>query len=110
MTLCDTGPLVSLFGRHDVHRIRCRKIMPTLSTPFVTTWACIAEAMHLLGKYGGHTSQDKLWAFIESGKLTIHEHTQIERQRMRFLMRQYSDTPMDLADASLVASAETLGQ
>ncbi len=27
---------------------------------------------------------------------------------MRTLMQQYSDTPMDLADASLVAAAETL--
>jgi len=29
---------------------------------------------------------------------------------MRALMRDYADTPMDLADASLVAAAETLRQ
>jgi predicted nucleic acid-binding protein len=29
---------------------------------------------------------------------------------MRVLMEKYSDTPMDLADASLVAAAETLDE
>lgn len=114
MTLCDTAPLVALFGKDDPNRTRYREIMSTLSTPPITTWACVAEAMHLLGKYGGHAAQDKLWAFIESGNLTIHEHSASECGRMRFLMRQYSDTRgthdsgSDLADASLVAAAETL--
>lgn len=31
-----------------------------------------------------------------------------EQQRMRVLMAQYADRPMDLADASLVAAAESL--
>ena len=31
-----------------------------------------------------------------------------EEERMQALMEQYQDTPMDFADASLVAAAETL--
>jgi predicted nucleic acid-binding protein len=38
----------------------------------------------------------------------VHDSTAEERARMRVLMRQYADTPMDFADASLVALAETL--
>jgi predicted nucleic acid-binding protein len=110
MTLCDTGPLVSMWGRDDDNRTRCLALLPTLSTPLVTTWACFTEAMYLLGKHGGHASQDKLWAFLDSGALSLHINNEAERTRMRVLMRQYSDTPMDLADASLVAAAETLGQ
>jgi len=110
MTLIDTSPLVALFIEHDKSHARCRAITPTLSSPFITTWACIAEAMYLLGRYGGHSAQDKLWAFIMSNKLIVHAHPPTEFDRMRFLMRQYSDTPMDFADASLVAAAETLNE
>ena len=39
-----------------------------------------------------------------------HPLTTEERARMRALMVRYRDTPMDLADASLVAVAETLKQ
>ncbi|HZO88472.1 MAG TPA: hypothetical protein VFB38_09035 [Chthonomonadaceae bacterium] len=38
----------------------------------------------------------------------LHISGAAERTRMRALMRQYRDTPMDLADASLVAAAEAL--
>lgn len=108
MILIDTSPLVALFIAHDKHHARCRAIAPILGSPFITTWACVAEAMHLLGKYGGHPAQDKLWMFIMSSKLIIHAHPPSEFERMRFLMQQYSDTPIDFADASLVAAAETL--
>ena len=44
-----------------------------------------------------------------SGTLIIHEQNALDADRMRLLMDQYRDAPMDLADASLVAAAETLG-
>ena len=37
----------------------------------------------------------------------LHTPTKAESARMAALMTQYSDTPMDLADASLIAAAET---
>ena len=40
--------------------------------------------------------------------LQLHSSTEAEQERMRRLMEQYRDTPMDLADASLVATAEML--
>lgn len=40
--------------------------------------------------------------------LVFHSIGETEQKRMRELMEQYKDTPMDLADASLVATAEVL--
>ncbi len=37
----------------------------------------------------------------------LHDLTPAEADRMAALMQQYRDTPMDLADASLVAVAES---
>ena len=108
MTLTDTGPLVALLSRKDVHHARCVATMRELRLPLVTTWACLAEAMHLLGRAGGYLFQDKLWAYLDEGVLELHLTDETERIQMRALMRQYRDTPMDLADASLVAAAIAL--
>ena len=104
MTLTDTGPLVALLSKRDAHHARCVDMMPQLSLPLITTWPCLSEAMHLLGRQGGHGFQDKLWAYLDAGVLELHLTDETERAQMR----QYRDTPMDLADASLVAAAAAL--
>jgi len=110
MTLCDAGPLIALINDRDRNHTRCVGLLPMLSTPLLTTWPCIAEAMYFLGKYGGHPAQDALWQYLGDALLQIHTNDDAKRTTMRALMRQYSDTPMDLADASLVAAAGTLRQ
>jgi uncharacterized protein len=40
----------------------------------------------------------------------LHFNGKDEQARMQVLMEQYRDLPMDLADSSLVAAAETLNQ
>jgi predicted nucleic acid-binding protein len=108
--LCDTGPLVSLIDRKDPDHARCVEAARHLpSGPLLTTWPCFTEAMYLLGRRAGRPAQDLLWTFFESGRIRIHVNTSEEFARMRALMVQYRDSPMDLADASLVAAAEVIG-
>jgi hypothetical protein len=66
--------------------------------------------MYLLGRAGGLVAQEELWGFLDSGLVVLDLQDPEDWQRMRVLMRQYGDTPMDLADASLVAAAERMGQ
>jgi predicted nucleic acid-binding protein len=77
--------------------------------PLLTTWPCFTEAMYLVGRGGGFPAQAALWQLRSVGRLVLHEPTPIEVDRMAALMDQYRDLPMDLADASLVATAEHLG-
>jgi len=65
--------------------------------------------MYFLGDLKGWNAQKALWQMVEQGALLIHIPDEVEVKRMRRLMEEYSDTPMDLADSSLVAAAETLG-
>jgi hypothetical protein len=65
--------------------------------------------MYLLGREIGFSAQDALWGYVADGLVRMDKPGEGEWRRMRTLMRQYSDTPMDLADASLVAAAERLG-
>jgi predicted nucleic acid-binding protein len=108
ITLCDTSPLVALINQRDNNYARAVAALKTLKGSLVTTWPCVAEAMHLLNNYGGWPTQDELWGYIEDGLIEIHESSRVERTRMRKLMEQYRSTPMDLGDASLVAAAEVL--
>lgn len=108
MTLTDAGALVALIDKNQPQSGQCRATFATLSLPLVTTWPAFTEAMYLLYQLGGWPLQRNLWQYIEDGVLQIHFSEETEQPRMRQLMDQYSDTPMDLADASLVVTAERL--
>ena len=109
MTLTDAGPLVGLIDADDQHHAICVAGFAELPTgPLLTTWPCFTEAMHLLWQAGRYRYQAALWRMYFRGELILHQPTPAETARMATLMERYSDLPMDLADASLVATAESL--
>lgn len=107
MTLVDTGPLVGLTDPRDVAHRESRSRLSKITARLVTTLPVLTEAFHLLGS--GSTEADHLRAFIMHGGAAVHRPTDEEVERAFELMETYRDQPMDLADASLVAAAETLG-
>lgn len=110
MTLTDAGPLVALIDDRQPLYQKCQAALAVINMPMVTTWPAFTEAMYLLGKVGGWPLQDNLWNLVADGTLVVHGTSAAEHARMQALMRQYRDRPMDLADASLVAAAETRDQ
>ncbi len=111
MTLCDTGPLVALIDRDDLHHQRCVDTLAALPPiPLITTWPCLTEAMHLLDRAGGQPTQDELWGFLADGLLRLYLPAADEWQRLRQFMNEYADMPLDMADASLASAAEHLGE
>lgn len=111
MILTDTGPLVALINRNDPNHAPCLAITKRLpAEPLLTTWACFTEAMYLVYRAGGYPAQAALWALHAAGMLVLHASAGDEVARMADLMGRHRDTPMDLADASLVATAERLAQ
>ena len=108
MTLTDAGALVALVDKNQPKNARCRATFAVLSLPLITTWPAFTEAMCLIYQIGGWPLQRNMWSCVEEGAPQIHSSAAAEQARMRQLMEQYRDTPMDLADASLVATAEVL--
>mgnify|MGYP000075440270 CR=1 FL=1 len=107
MILTDTGPLIALLDTRDNQHKRCIQALNTLpAEPMLTTWPCFTEAMHILGAVGGYRYQAVLWRLVQDMKLELHVPTLSEIKGMHDLMKKYQDTPMDLADASLIALAE----
>ena len=108
MILVDAGPLVALIDRGEPDHARCVKALSSLTAPMVTTWPTLTEAMYLVGGAGGWKAQEALWKLLERGDLQLVPLDDPLQKRTRALMGKYRDTPMDLADASLVAVAEAL--
>ena len=110
MTLTDTGPIFALAdsSQTENHK-RCKVALANLPKPLITTWPCFTEAMYLLFMTVGWTLQELLWRYVEGGILLIYDLADADVARMRVLMEKYNDTPMDLADASLIAASESLG-
>ncbi|MBI2805927.1 MAG: PIN domain-containing protein [Planctomycetes bacterium] len=110
MTLTDAGPLVALIDGSDPHHTKCLEATKQFpKEPLLTTWPCFTEAMYLLDRNLGHAGQASLWQLYQAGRLVLLELSAGEIVRMIILMEKYRDTPMDLADASLIVAAERFG-
>ncbi len=107
MILVDTGPLVALFDPRDGQHARCVRILKGIREPIIATIPVLTEAFHMLGP--ASIGSDRLREFIEGGGLSVWFFEQAALTRAFELMERYADHPMDLADASLVAAAESLG-
>ena len=106
--LVDAGPLIALFDEDDRNHARCMTFVLGLPlSPLYTTWSCLTEAMYLLNGIGGYRYQERLWRILRDGRLQIFEISIADIRRMDDLMAKYQDVPMDLADASLIAIAES---
>lgn len=106
--LVDAGALVELVDKDQPQNGACRAIAATLPLPLVITWAVHTEAMYLVFGLGGWPMQRDLWGYVLNGVVRLHTAGEAETLRIMDLMEQYRDRPMDLADATLVAAAETL--
>jgi predicted nucleic acid-binding protein len=104
--LTDAGPLIALIDRRDAEHLRCVAAARELVGPMLSTWPALTEAMYLLGAGSGWRGQEPLWRMVRGGQLVLAEMTATMLARIPALMERYSELPMDLADASLVALAE----
>ena len=107
MILADTGPLVALFDPRDGEHHRCRRTLQAIREPVCTTIPVLTEAFHMLGPES--TGSDRLRDFVLQGGLSLWFFDRTSLARAFELMERYADHPMDLADASLVTAAESLG-
>ena len=107
MILIDTGPLIAAVKRDDQHHVPCSAVFQSVREPFGTVWPVLTEAMYLLG--GIPNAQEAVWNMLVRGAVQLLPLGPEDVPRIRELMRQYSDRPMDLADAALIRVAEREG-
>ncbi len=107
MILVDTGPLVALFDPKDRQHERCVNALKGMHEALATTTPVLTEGFHMLGP--ASIGSDRLREFVEQDGLAVWFLDRPALTRAFELMELYADHPMDLADASLVVAAESLG-
>jgi predicted nucleic acid-binding protein len=105
--LVDTGPLVALFDPKDREHECCVNELKKIRQPLRTTVPVLTEAFHMLGP--ASIGSDRLREFVLKAGLPVWWLQRATLARAFELMDMYADHPMDLADASLVVAAESLG-
>jgi uncharacterized protein len=108
--LCDAGVLLCLVDRTQPQHQSSIDAVGQLEKPLITTWACVTEAMYLALSRGGWRMQKQLSKLLLRNFLAIYEIQSDDYERLFQLMEQYQDRPMDLADATLVLTAEKTGE
>jgi predicted nucleic acid-binding protein len=112
--IVDTGFWFGLLDRRDRYHPSCRKFLDSCHEPLITSFPVLTEALHLLMRRGRTAQGLTLFAVLESlqqqRRFSTFSLTDAHYPRLRELMMQYQDLPMDLADASLVLLAEHLGE
>jgi len=96
---------VALFSGGQYAQQDCQKALKDLPGRLLTTFPVITEAFYFLDP---QSERELFWEFVLGGALLLVEISPADLDRMHSLMRKYSDLPMDFADASLVAMAESL--
>ena len=105
--LLDTGPFVALLDRSERNHKRCAAFFREFRGRLLTTEPVLTEAVYLLGP--SFPRQRPALDFILAGGAELVPMMPALLKRCAHLMSKYSDVPMDYADATLVAVAETLG-
>jgi predicted nucleic acid-binding protein len=110
MILCDAGVILCLVDRTQPKHHGYKKQVLQLNKPLITTWSCLTEAMYLAYRRGGWAIQHQLGQMLLDQTLVVYEIQQDAHNRILELMARYQDRPMDLADATLVLTAEKTGR
>jgi uncharacterized protein len=108
MTIVDTGAFIALFDRHDRHHAAARQAFRQ-SQNLITTYPVITETCYMLCAKVGTEAQTKFLNALCQNAFEVFHLQQQHIKRMIELIERYTNAPMDMADASLVVLAESLG-
>ncbi len=109
MILVDAGFLYALLDRDDAWHVRAKAACGEIKEKWITTWPVLTEAVHLITRWLGVEQAIALMQDIAEGDIALWDIAPETCRRVPALMKRYADLPMDLADASLVLLAESLG-
>lgn len=109
MILVDAGFLYALLDKDDAWHVRAKAATEEIKEKWITTWPVLTEAVHLITRWVGTDPAIALMQDVAEGDIVVWDIAPETCRTVPALMKHYADLPMDLADASLVLLAETLG-
>lgn len=106
--IVDTGPLVALLDATDPHHERCVKVLGTSAERTIVPVCVLVEVEYLLRPWPEAFAG--LLRDLGSGAIELLDLPARWLSRVAELLQCYSDLPLGLVDATVVAAAEMLGE
>jgi uncharacterized protein len=110
MLIVDAGPLIAAADTDDPHHVACREMLAGADGPLLVPVLAIAETAYMLGGRLGSGAERRFAAAIQAGELLPEPVETSDWQRITELVGQYADVALGIADASVVAACERLGE
>jgi len=95
---------MALVDAQDQHHEACVAALKEIREPMGTVWPVLSEVMYLLAALPN--AQSSVWDILARRTVQLLSLGPDDVPRIRELMRQYANRPMDLADAALIRVAE----
>ena len=108
--IVDTGPLYASMDRADPDHAACRELLEGADEALVVPVPVLVEVEWLATARLGPLAFDHVLASVADGGLVVRDLEMADWARMRTLCRTYSDLSLGLVDASVVVTAERLGE
>jgi predicted nucleic acid-binding protein len=105
--LIDAGPIIALFNKNDQYHERILEFVKSFEGKFLSTWPVLTEAVHMLD-FSVRAKLDFL-KWVEKEGIEIYQLFSDDLTEIIYSIEKYSNVPMDLADASLIAVSEKTG-
>jgi len=102
--LVDTGPLVALLRRNDIHHQVCVDTLRTIRPPLLTCWPVLTEAAWLLRDLP--RALQRLYAGPQTGVFRVLTLPEESLESFAEMTRKYRSLRPQLADLALVHLAE----
>lgn len=106
-SLIDAGPMIALFDSSDQFHQSTITFFKQFKGEVFTTWPVLTETSHMLDF--NLNAQLDFYEWISRDIIKVVELTTHSFRQIRDLSEKYGDVPMDLADASLLLTAEKIG-
>jgi len=107
MIVVDTSAILAYMNSADAHHDEVQTWLDSEEDDLATTPLIVAEADHLVARWGGRAGSSALRADLAAGAYVLEWWPSAIGSCVR-LAERYADTNLGLADASLVVLAERL--
>jgi uncharacterized protein len=108
--IVDAGPLYATVDRNDRNHPACRRLLESHPGPLIVPTLVIIEVTYLIASRLGTEPEVRFLGDLASGALGVEPVAAGDWLRIAELVAAYRDLPLGTVDASVVATAERLGE
>ena len=108
--IVDAGPLYATVDVKDRHHAACRELLESHRGPLVVPTLVVSEVAYMIATRLGTAPEVLFLAALASGAYGVEPVAAGDWLRIAELVGAYRDLPLGIVDASVVATAERLGE